>query len=128
MKKWKKTGIALIGMTTALVLGTAAFAADPVNGNVVPCSQHISCQFVDRNGDGICDNTAGQCRQHASCQFVDADGDGVCDNSTNQCRQHTDCQFTDANGDGICDNGNGNHHNRHNGMKRGGHCGSRSGH
>lgn len=104
MKKWKKTGIALIGMTTALVLGTAAFAADPVNGNVVPCSQHISCQFIDRNGDGICDNTAGQCRQHA------------------------DCQFTDANGDGICDNGNGNHHNRHNGMKRGGHCGSRSGH
>ncbi len=47
------------------------------------------CQmdYIDENGDGICDNCS------LRCKFTDADGDGICDN----------CKFTDTNGDGICD-------------------------
>jgi hypothetical protein len=52
-------------------------------------------QFVDANGDGVCDN------------FIDADGDGVCDNCTGKGTgkgNRTGSDFVDADGDGICDN------------------------
>lgn len=66
---------------TALVLTvgvTSAFAAGGRN-------------YVDVNGDGVCDNWGSYYR------FVDANGDGVCD------YQGTNCRFVDANGDGVCD-------------------------
>lgn len=52
--------------------------------------------FVDADGDGICDNTGlpvGVRPEYAGqgLGFVDADGDGINDN------------FIDADGDGICD-------------------------
>ncbi len=77
----RKKMIAL-GLTVCMGLsaGTTAFAAHP-------------CNFVDADGDGICDNG------DTHCSFVDADGDGVCDNGD------THCSFVDADGDGICDNG-----------------------
>lgn len=60
----KKIRIAAIAAAVVLVLGvTTAFAAGGRN-------------FVDADGDGICDNRGtgrGVC-------YVDADGDGVCDN------------------------------------------------
>ena len=39
-----------------------------------------TCQFVDADGDGICDN----CKtQWGSCEnWQDADGDGICDSCT----------------------------------------------
>lgn len=61
----------LIGAAvTALVLTvgfTTAFAAGGRN-------------YVDANGDGVCDNRGSYCR------YVDADGDGVCDNYGTGCR------------------------------------------
>ena len=49
-------------------------------------------QFVDEDGDGICDN----------CDCVDCDGDGICDSI---CDGDGICdQFVDEDGDGICDN------------------------
>lgn len=61
----------LIGaVVTALVLTvgfTTAFAAGGRN-------------YVDANGDGICDNRG------TNCRYVDADGDGVCDNWGTGCR------------------------------------------
>lgn len=50
------------------------------------------CQYVDADGNGICDY------HDAHCWFVDADGDGICDD------HGVDCPFVDADGDGICDN------------------------
>lgn len=35
--------------------------------------------------------------QGSDCQYVDADGDGICDN------RGTGCRYTDADGDGVCD-------------------------
>lgn len=57
--------------------------------------------FVDKDGDGICDNHGGTCR------YADADQDGVCDVC---CENHGSCltgegtAFVDTDGDGICDN------------------------
>lgn len=105
------TGVA--AMAVVLSLGSmTALAAEQVqvydasNGGCAYCG--ASCEFVDADGDGICDNYAsagcGYCG--ASCQFVDADGDGICDNyvSGNCGYCGASCQFVDADGDGICDN------------------------
>ena len=51
-----------------------------------------TCQYVDADGDGVCDNCG------TACRYVDADGDGVCDN------RGTACRYVDADGDGVCDN------------------------
>ena len=60
----KKIRIAAIAAAIVLALGvTTAFAAGGRN-------------FVDANGDGICDNRG----TGRGCWYVDADGDGVCDN------------------------------------------------
>ena len=58
----------LAGMIAAALVCSAgsvtAFAARGGRG----------CNYVDANGDGICDNSGKNCR------FIDADGDGICDN------------------------------------------------
>ena len=60
----KKIRIAAIAAAVVLALGvTTAFAAGGRN-------------FVDADGDGICDNRG----TGRGCWYVDADGDGVCDN------------------------------------------------
>lgn len=60
----KKIRIAAIAAAIVLALGvTTAFAAGGRN-------------FVDADGDGICDNRGAG----LGCWYVDADGDGVCDN------------------------------------------------
>ena len=70
------TAIAALVLTVGV---TGAFAAGGRN-------------YVDANGDGICDNRGNYCR------FVDTDGDGVCD------YHGSSCWYTDTNGDGVCDN------------------------
>lgn len=82
-------GILTMGLVF-MVGGTTAFAAEPENGR----------NFVDMNGDGVCDNTSG------ICIYSDSDGDGVCDVcGTNglSCLTGNGTAFTDADGDGICD-------------------------
>ena len=76
-------------VSAALVLSlavTGAFAAGNGRGR----------NYVDANGDGVCDNYGTGRGQY----FVDADGDGVCDNCGTGCGQY----FVDADGDGVCDN------------------------
>ena len=58
------TAIAALVLTVG---GTGAFAAGGRN-------------YVDANGDGICDNRGNYCR------FADAGGDGVCDYHGTSCR------------------------------------------
>ena len=58
------TAIAALVLTVGV---TGAFAAGGQN-------------YVDANGDGICDNRGNYCR------FVDTDGDGVCDYHGTSCR------------------------------------------
>ena len=51
-----------------------------------------------------------QTNQKTQGNFVDKDGDGVCDNYQNKGKKGNCAKFVDENGDGICDNcaGNGN--------------------
>lgn len=87
---------ALLGVLATVVVlsaGVTTFAAGPRGGR----------NFVDKNGDGICDNA------NSVCIYVDEDGDGICDNCGIQhwCGMTgTGCgkNFVDADGDGICDN------------------------
>ena len=65
------TGVLTLAIV-ASVGATVAFAADfrGCRGN-----------FVDADGNGICDNYGTDCRDGNGCgNYVDADGDGVCDN------------------------------------------------
>mgnify|MGYP007047061820 FL=1 len=48
-----------------------------------------------------------QTAQNTSGNFVDKNGDGVCDNHQNHGKQATCAKFVDGNGDGVCDNGKG---------------------
>lgn len=80
MKKiWKGT------VAAALVLSVAATTAFAAGGWRSHSSSYrgTGCQgaycgtnYVDTNGDGICDNWGTGCGRN----YVDADGDGVCDN------------------------------------------------
>ena len=83
----------LIGVLTAimvLLIGTtSARAAIPGSG--------YGRNFVDEDGNGVCDFT-GKC-----CRYVDADLDEVRDNRTT-CQNGYGSGFVDADGDGICDN------------------------
>ena len=88
------------------------------NGSCVQektCSQDGNCvgncQFVDEDGDGICDNCENIC---PDCQEAkDTDGNGICD-GCDKCNH-----FKDENGDGICDH----HHTK---PQSSGNCGSGS--
>lgn len=105
---------ALLGVLfTVIVLsvcGTTAFAAGPGCGR----------NFVDTDGDGICDHAG------SGCVYADADGDGLCDvcGAYHLCGTAGGGNFVDADGDGICDNyGSG----QGRGCGRGGHCGRGNG-
>lgn len=57
----------------------------------------------------MCSTTVVSARHMNRRNFVDADGDGVCDNyshNSNGCGRHSNCGkgYVDADGDGVCDN------------------------
>lgn len=110
------------------VCATSAFAAAPSGGGQsLNCNYDGGCQncgtshqFVDADGDGVCDNWPdGVCQNcGTSHQFVDADEDGVCDNWTDgKCpKDGTGKRAGHGHGRGHADaNGSGSH--------RGGRCG-----
>lgn len=131
MKKWW-IGI----LTAAMVLSvgaTSVFADASVKGQ----------NFVDDNGDGVCDvvtvltdkttgsaevlgETAAATMRWANKNgqnYVDADGDGVCDNygtgNGGNGNGQNGQNYVDADGDGVCDNygtGNGGNGNGGNGQ------------
>jgi len=79
-------------LATIMVLSvgtTSAFAAGPGSGQ--------GRNFVDEDGNGICD-FAGE-----FCRYVDENYDGICDYCGIE-QNGYGCHFVDADGDGICDN------------------------
>lgn len=83
--------IVVLVVALAMVLSLAAFAYgtdDVVNGRQFGYTNRMQHQFVDEDGDGVCDFAGLRGR------FIDEDGDGICDNGG----------FIDEDGDGICDN------------------------
>jgi len=47
--------------------------------------------FVDKNGDGVCDNKPNCCTKEKCTKFVDENGDGICDNCKTNCGQGNCC-------------------------------------
>lgn len=108
-------GILTVGWVL-LVAGATTFTSEAHHGR----------NYVDAGNNGVCDYSS------ASCQFVDDDCDGLCDN----CGIYHSCDidncgnYTDADGDGICDNyaSNRRHSGRHGHSSGGRGQGCRSGH
>ncbi len=79
----------MIGITAAVLtagLGMTTVLAE--NKTTVP-----TVNYVDENGDGICDNYgSGQCRGNGQ-GYVDANNDGICDNAgARQCMTSGTCR------------------------------------
>lgn len=94
-------------LTLAMVLAvciTGAFAAHGGFGRGSGTCLSSGQNFIDEDGDGLCDNWAGggsgRCG-NGPC-FIDQDGDGLCDNCGTQCVGGQN--FIDQDGDGVCDN------------------------
>lgn len=86
-------------MIFAVMLSAALVTFGGISAIAAPSSCMKGCNrinFVDTNGDGICDNHGTNC----SIGFVDDNGDGICDHRISQKCSN----FVDNNGDGICDN------------------------
>lgn len=82
----KLIGISLIAIIV-LAFGFTNNASAQIKSNVKTENANYRINFVDANGDGICDNTGlrssnGKGNARVSGRnFVDTDGDGVCDNN-----------------------------------------------
>ena len=76
----------------------------------------VKINYIDANGDGICDYYQGANQRRMNYinnagygKFIDADGDGICDNyNAAQGRGlrnglGRNVNFIDENGDGVCD-------------------------
>jgi hypothetical protein len=107
--KSSKTLAVLLGISV-FAFGAVSFAAAQDEAPVTPpVSQGPN--FVDEDGDGVCDNMGKGLRNGKGKGFVDADGDGKCDNmgtgrglKRGQAGDGTGSNFVDADGDGVCDN------------------------
>jgi hypothetical protein len=88
MKKWIVLTMAVLVIVAVLV--PAAFAQGPVNGD-----QNNGTGYGPGRMNG---NGAGQCDE-----FVDEDGDGICDLAGTGQGQGTGPGYEDADGDGVCD-------------------------
>lgn len=102
-----KKKIISAALTLALVLAvciTGAFAAHGGFGRGSGTCLSSGQNFIDEDGDGLCDNWAGggsgRCGNGQG--FIDEDGDGLCDNCGTQCVGGRN--FIDQDGDGVCDN------------------------
>lgn len=88
----RKEFLGVLATVFVLSVGTTnVFAAGPAAGR----------NFIDTNGDGVCDYA------NNICKYVDADEDGVCDSCGvvhGSCVGKNEKKFVDADGDGICDN------------------------
>ncbi len=92
--------IAVVGML--VFFGTEMYAQGGKGKSSAP-----KTNWVDANGDGICDSYTGTPKMNKGAvkpNFVDADGDGVCDNNTSGTGNGKKTNFVDADGDGVCDN------------------------
>lgn len=115
------TAVVVLGAGTVGVLaaGTGARHNGLGNGTGICIHSENECNYVDNNGDGICDNIEGGTGQNNvnRVNYVDENGDGICDNQETGSGQNsvqqvadqnndTRSNFVDDNGDGICDNRN----------------------
>ena len=96
--------ILFAGSTTLIIAEDEAKTGDNTKAKQQTTQQiNRGANFVDQNGDGVCDRMG----KGPGPNFVDADGDGVCDNQEKMGKNGKGCcgkNFVDEDGDGKCDN------------------------
>ncbi|MHB9028005.1 MAG: hypothetical protein ACYC9O_04510 [Candidatus Latescibacterota bacterium] len=101
--KSSKTLVVLLAVSV-FAFGAVQYVAAQDENPVTPPVSH-GPNFVDEDGDGVCDNMGKGLNRGKGKGFIDADGDGVCDNSTGAGKGKGKGRgFVDADGDGKCDN------------------------
>lgn len=88
MKKLVLMSALIFGIIFITVKSNAQTTQSPdkaVKAQTTQTGQNTSPNFVDKNGDGICDNHQTRGKQAQCAKFVDANGDGVCDNCKGNC-------------------------------------------
>jgi len=105
---------AVTGSLAALVTGVGTQSHDFVDENgdgVCDYAQNGSPTwhgpgYVDADGDGVCDywqTGNGRYGQGGGMAYADENGDGVCDYAQRQTHQAASHDYVDADGDGVCD-------------------------
>lgn len=72
-----RKGIIIAGAMGLLLIGGTLKAQNAATENTKTAPQRG--QFVDKNKDGVCDNSAAANNQSRNRQFKDENADGVCD-------------------------------------------------
>jgi len=87
MKKFILASALIIGIL--FISGTTSAQTGQSQDKTVqtPTTQTTQGNFIDKNGDGICDNHQAKGKQANCAKFVDSNGDGVCDN----CKGNGNC-------------------------------------
>jgi len=91
------TGI--VAQTTSNKTDDSSMTKQNMNQNK---QQTPGFNFIDSDGNGVCDNRTG--RRGNNRNFVDGDGNGVCDNVNARGNNNRGRNFIDKNNDDICDN------------------------
>lgn len=104
-EKMKKLIMLLAIVAISITLTNDIYA----QGGKMKKMKQLKTNFVDLDGDGICDNIGTKTPPKVNTilsgtGFVDADGDGVCDNKGTAAGNGKRTNFVDADGDGVCDN------------------------
>lgn len=82
----------LAGILTAVLVFSLSTAS------VLAAGRGCRRNFVDADGDGVCDYAGSYCR------YTDENDDGICDNCGALAGACGGQNFVDADGDGVCDN------------------------
>jgi len=120
MKKLVLVSALILGIIVITGKTNAQTTQSPDKATKVQTSQtdqNTRGSFVDKNGDGVCDNHQTRGQQAKCAKFVDENGDGVCDN----CKGKGTC------GQGNCC-GKGMQKTNCPGMSKGNCCGKGMGH
>jgi len=83
MKKLVLLSTLILGITffsAQIVAQTTQSPEKSVKAQTTQTNQNGPGNFVDKNGDGICDNHQARGSQANCANFVDANKDGICDN------------------------------------------------
>ena len=94
-------------LAMVMVMGTAAFAADAPVTQPTAAGQCVN--FVDADGDGVCDNAGQQLGQRSGAVNGQRGGQQIGRSGQQGMRgtglgQNANGSFVDADGDGVCDN------------------------
>ncbi len=101
---WISVVCAFVGLAASVALAQSdAPATTSAETSADTPAPNAGSNYVDANGDGVCDNKGQGCGAKKECpNRVDANGDGVCDNKGQGCGAKGRGQGQGGSGNGAC--------------------------